>query len=139
MNIFDAIEKHHYFYHKNKINGGLSPSEFEESFRVKEYIKDHIIDAIDEGYKLVHDPDSWNTVPKTLKNEENKPTKEQWVDYLNIQKSGVTNMNHVSNVVRYSKAGLTPEICYYIMNFYRELEAEYKISYEDVDGDVSRV
>jgi len=54
-----------------------------------------------------------------------KPTKEQFKDYVRIQKSGVTNMWAIRNVCDLSTTGLTSDICLYIMDHYLELEEEY--------------
>ncbi len=54
-----------------------------------------------------------------------KPTKEQFEDYVRIQKSGVTNMFDIKTVCRLSYEGLTKDICFYIMDNYEELEEEY--------------
>lgn len=55
----------------------------------------------------------------------NKPTKEQFKDYVRIQKSGVTNMWAVRTVCDLSTTGLTTDICLYIMDHYSELKEEY--------------
>lgn len=54
-----------------------------------------------------------------------KPTKEQFEDYVRIQKSGVTNMWAIRTVCDLSTTGLTTDICLYIMDQYSELEEEY--------------
>ena len=54
-----------------------------------------------------------------------KPTKEQFENYVFIQKSGVTNMWAVNIVCQLSTTGLTTDICLYIMKHYKELEEEY--------------
>lgn len=54
-----------------------------------------------------------------------KPTKEQFEDYVFIQKSGVTNMWAIKTVCDLSTTGLTTDICLYIMDHYSELEEEY--------------
>lgn len=54
-----------------------------------------------------------------------KPTKEQFENYVFIQKSGVTNMWAVNIVCQLSTTGLTEDICLYIMKHYKELEEEY--------------
>ena len=54
-----------------------------------------------------------------------KPTKEQFKDYVRIQKSGVTNMFCINNVIGLSCTGLTTDICLYIMDHYSELKEEY--------------
>ena len=55
----------------------------------------------------------------------NKPTKEQFKDYVFIQKSGVTNMWAIKTVCDLSTTGLTTDICLYIMDHYSELKEEY--------------
>lgn len=54
-----------------------------------------------------------------------KPTKEQFEDYVFIQRSGVTNMWAINIVCQLSATGLTTDICLYIMKHYKELEEEY--------------
>lgn len=54
-----------------------------------------------------------------------KPTKEQFKDYVRIQKSGVTNMWAIRTVCDLSTTGLTTDICLYIMDHYNELRDEY--------------
>ena len=54
-----------------------------------------------------------------------KPTKEQFKDYVRIQKSGVTNMWAIRTVCDLSTTGLTTDICLYIMDHYNELREEY--------------
>ena len=54
-----------------------------------------------------------------------KPTKEQFKDYVRIQRSGVTNMFDIHTVCEYSQTNLTEDICWYIMNHYVELVEEY--------------
>ena len=56
-----------------------------------------------------------------------KPTKEQFGDYVRIQKSGVTNMFCINNVIGLSHTGLTTDICLYIMDHYNELREEYGV------------
>ena len=57
-------------------------------------------------------------------------TKEKFISYLEVQKSGVTNMWAVSVVVKVSKmfyeVELTKEDCLYIMKNYGALLAEYQ-------------
>jgi len=54
-----------------------------------------------------------------------KPTREQFIDYVRIQKSGVTNMFDITTVCMLSHTGLTKDICFYIMDHYMELRGEY--------------
>lgn len=56
---------------------------------------------------------------------DNKPTKEQFEDYLSIRDSGVTNMWAIRNVCDLSSTGLTTDICIYIMTHFEELEELY--------------
>ena len=51
-------------------------------------------------------------------------TKNQFNEYWNIQKSGVTNMFNVKNVMELT--GLTREEILFIMENYEELEERYK-------------
>lgn len=54
-----------------------------------------------------------------------KPTKEQFLDYVRIQRSGVTNMFDIRRVCDESYTGLTKDIVLYIFNHYSELMKEY--------------
>lgn len=54
-----------------------------------------------------------------------KPTKEQFKDYVRIQRQGATNMWAVRTVCDLSRTGLTTDICLYIMDHYSELKEEY--------------
>jgi len=56
-----------------------------------------------------------------------KPTKEQFKDYVRIQMSGVTNMWAIRTVRDLSRTGLTTDICLYIMDHYDELREEYGV------------
>ena len=56
-----------------------------------------------------------------------KPTKEQFKDYVRIQRQGVTNMFCINNVINLSRTGLTTDICLYIMDHYDELREEYDV------------
>ena len=56
-----------------------------------------------------------------------KPTKEQFEDYVSIRDSGVTNMFAISVVCDLSHTGLTKEICFYIMEHFKELSDEYGV------------
>ena len=58
---------------------------------------------------------------KTLR----KHIKEQFKDYVRIQRKGVTNMFCKNNVINLSRTGLTTDICLYIMDHYDELREEY--------------
>lgn len=60
--------------------------------------------------------------------EDNKPTREQFRDYLRIQASGATNMFDVNRVCELSRTDLTRDICRYIMRRYKELCEEYNMS-----------
>lgn len=61
-----------------------------------------------------------------------KPTKEQFVGYLKVQKSGVTNMLAADLVCALAGNGLTRENCMYIYSHYCELCEEYNITMSDV-------
>lgn len=128
MNMLEAIDRYKELFHKNRRNRGLSVHEANEEFQVRKYIEEHIIDALNEGYKLVFDPDDFN-------NASDKPTKEQFKDYLVVQYSGITNMFNTSVVCEYSRNGLTKEIILYIMEHYEELINEYKLSMDDITND----
>lgn len=54
-----------------------------------------------------------------------KPTKEQFKDYVRIQRQGATNMWAIRTVCDLSTTGLTTDICLYIMDHYDELREEY--------------
>jgi hypothetical protein len=54
-----------------------------------------------------------------------KPTKEQFLDYMSVQKSGVTNMFAADVVCAFSTKGLTINNCLYIYDHYDELIKEY--------------
>ena len=56
-----------------------------------------------------------------------KPTKEQFVEYVAIRDSGVTNMFNVRVVCELSDSGLTKDICLYIMQHFEELANEYGV------------
>lgn len=56
-----------------------------------------------------------------------KPTKEQFVEYVGIRDSGITNMFDVKFIVGISDTGLTKEICLYIMKHFEELAEEYEV------------
>lgn len=48
-------------------------------------------------------------------------TRENFYDYIRIQKSGVTNMCDIPTVCALSTSGLTKEKCLYIMEYYLHL------------------
>ena len=52
MNIIEAIEE----YKQLKSKDGLLPSEDNRRFRLEQYIKDNIIEALLDGYQLVYRP-----------------------------------------------------------------------------------
>ena len=56
-----------------------------------------------------------------------KPTKEQFEDYVAIRDSGATNMFAISIVCDLSCTGLTKDICFYIMDHFKELADEYEV------------
>lgn len=58
----------------------------------------------------------------------NKPTSEQFKDYVRIQKSGRTNMFDLTMVCALSRTGLTKENCFYVMDHYDELMEEYGVN-----------
>lgn len=61
-----------------------------------------------------------------------RPTFDQFKEYLEIQNSGVTNMLDVKTIMAISYTGLNKEICRYIMNNYCDLEEEFGITIGDV-------
>lgn len=56
-----------------------------------------------------------------------KPTKEQFLDFLSIRDSGVTNMFDIPVVCSLSTEGLTEGICRYIIIHFVDLLKEYNI------------
>lgn len=60
-------------------------------------------------------------------NEQKKPTKDQFEDYIFIRNSGRTNMFDVRTVCALSVTRLTREHCLYIMSNFRELAEEYGV------------
>lgn len=62
-----------------------------------------------------------------MRNEMQKPTKEQFEDYVAIRNSGVTNMFDVRTVCGLSDTGLTRELCLCIMSNFMELAKEYEV------------
>lgn len=58
---------------------------------------------------------------------DNKPTKEQFEDYVRIRDSGVTNMYAVNMVCALSVTCLDRDICIYIMKHFIELAEEYEV------------
>ena len=59
---------------------------------------------------------------------ENKPTKEQFEEYVSIRDSGVTNMFNITFITDISMTGLTKAICFYIMEHFAELASEYDVA-----------
>lgn len=59
--------------------------------------------------------------------KENKPTKEQFETYIEIQDSGVTNMFDIETVIALSGFELSKEEIFYIFKHYSELCDEYNI------------
>ena len=57
----------------------------------------------------------------------NKPTQEQFEDYISIRNSGVTNMFDVRMVCSLSTTGLTRDNCMYIMQNFEKLLNEYEV------------
>ena len=56
-----------------------------------------------------------------------KPTEAQFVEYVEIRDSGVTNMFDIRRITQMSKTGLTRENCLYIMKYFVELAEEYEV------------
>ena len=54
-----------------------------------------------------------------------KPTKEQFEDFLRIRDSGKTNMFNFRMVCAMSRRRLKPSHCLYILHHIEELEKEY--------------
>lgn len=59
---------------------------------------------------------------------EAKPRKSQFMEYVKIRNSGVTNMFDVNYIVTLSITGLTEDNCFYIMEHFEELAEEYNIN-----------
>lgn len=57
----------------------------------------------------------------------NKPTKEQFEEYVAIRDSGVTNMFDIKCIIRLSETGLKKEHCIYIMQHFADLADEYEV------------
>lgn len=57
-----------------------------------------------------------------------KPTKEQFQDYVRIRDSGVTNMWSIRRICELSRTNLTSDICLYIMDHFVELAKEYDVA-----------
>lgn len=127
MTIFEAIDEYRKLHYKNNKRKGLGRTDANRIYELRQYIEEHIIEAIQDGYVL-----TLSTEEIEDENIENKPNLEQWKDYLAVQKSGVTNMIRASVVCSYSKHGLTCENCYYIYENYTELCDEYKFSMQDL-------
>ena len=56
-----------------------------------------------------------------------KPSKEQFEAYVDVQRSGVINMYDVKTVCSLAGHGLTKEHCLYIHQNYEALEKEYDV------------
>lgn len=63
-----------------------------------------------------------------MKVERQKPTKEQFEDYVAIRDSGMTNMWATNVVCALSDTGLTQGMCLYIMEHFGELAEEYGVA-----------
>lgn len=59
--------------------------------------------------------------------DEVKPTKIQFLDFIRIRNSGVTNMFDIEKVCSLSCFGLTEDLCWYIMENFQELKKEYGV------------
>lgn len=57
-----------------------------------------------------------------------KPTKEQFIEYVLIRDSGITNMYDVNFITRVSNTGLNKSICIYIMQNFLDLAEEYNVA-----------
>lgn len=58
---------------------------------------------------------------------ENKPTAEQFAEYVAIRDSGVTNMFDVRYISAISLTGLDRSTCLYIMEHFEALAKEYNV------------
>ena len=56
-----------------------------------------------------------------------KPTREQFVEYVAIRDSGVTNMFDIKFISAISNTGLDKPTCMYIMGHFGELAEEYEV------------
>ena len=56
-----------------------------------------------------------------------KPTREQFVEYVLIRDSGITNMFDINFITRVSNTGLSKRICIYIMQNFLDLAKEYNV------------
>lgn len=56
-----------------------------------------------------------------------KPTREQYVEYVAIRNSGVTNMFDIRFICDISETGLTKDICLYIMQNFADLADEFGV------------
>lgn len=59
---------------------------------------------------------------------DDKPTKEQFEEYVAIRNSGITNMFNVTFITDISGTGLTKPICLYIMQHFGALAEEYGVA-----------
>ena len=59
--------------------------------------------------------------------DNNKPTKEQFEEYVAIRDSGITNMFDIDFICRMSGTGLTTQNCLYIMDNFTSLAEEYGV------------
>ena len=57
----------------------------------------------------------------------NKPTKEQFEDYVRIRNSGAVNMWDITYICDESYTGLTKDMCFYIMDNFTKLADEYGV------------
>ena len=61
-----------------------------------------------------------------------KPTHDEFVAYVKVQNSGITNMNDVSYVQDLS--GLEKAVIFDIMHNYKEYSKEYGINMENINA-----
>lgn len=57
-----------------------------------------------------------------------KPTKDQFVEYVAIRDSGVTNMMNIRYISDISITGLDRNTCLYVMEHFSELAKEYDVA-----------
>ena len=56
-----------------------------------------------------------------------KPKPPQFIEYVKIRNSGVTNMFDIDRVCELSTKGLTEDMCFFIMDQFEELAKEYNV------------
>ena len=56
-----------------------------------------------------------------------KPTKKQFLEYVSIRDSGITNMWDIRFIESISETGLNKDICLYIMKHFEELATVWEV------------